>query len=357
MPSIADRVKETTTTTGTGTISLGGAATGFQSFASAFATGTDVYYCITDGAHWEVGHGVFTASGNTLARTVVIASSNGGALVNFTAGSKDAFCTAPAKTVANLREVLTADRTYYVRPDGSDSNNGLANTAGGAFLTVQYAANTIGRLIDGAGYIVTIQLADGTYNEDISLVPVPNALYVVIQGNAGTPTNVVVNSATTACFYATYDMSTVFWIKDMKLTAGGSSNGLLANTCSFAYSGIDFGTIGGNQMYAAYGGKIMAVGNYTISGGALRHLYAHGGGLIYIPYRTITISNTPAFSQAFVDAQSCAVVPLGGCTWTGSATGKRYNVISSATVNVLGAGATALPGNVSGTTATGGIYA
>ena len=60
MPSIADRVKETTTTTGTGTVSLGGAVTGFRAFSSAFASGTEVYYCITDGTNWEVGYGAAT---------------------------------------------------------------------------------------------------------------------------------------------------------------------------------------------------------------------------------------------------------------------------------------------------------
>ncbi len=101
MPSVADRVKETTTTTGTGTVSLAGAATGFRAFSSAFATGTVVYYCITDGTNWEVGYGaVTTGTPWTLARSTVLASSNAGALVSFAAGSKDVFCTMPAAGVA-----------------------------------------------------------------------------------------------------------------------------------------------------------------------------------------------------------------------------------------------------------------
>lgn len=97
MPSVADRVRETTTTTGTGTISLGGAVSGFRAFSVAFASGTEVYYCITDGTNWEVGYGVVaTGTPWTLARTVVLASSTGGALINFGAGTKDVFCTIPA---------------------------------------------------------------------------------------------------------------------------------------------------------------------------------------------------------------------------------------------------------------------
>lgn len=106
MPSIADRVRETTTTTGTGTVSLGGAATGFRAFSSAFATGTVVYYCITDGTNWEVGYGaVTTGTPWTLARSTVLASSNAGSLVSFGAGSKDVFCTQPA-SMLNLYALL-----------------------------------------------------------------------------------------------------------------------------------------------------------------------------------------------------------------------------------------------------------
>lgn len=97
---VADRVSETTATTGTGTVTLSGAAPGYQSFA-AIGTGNSTYYCITDNqTSWEVGIGTYTASGTTLSRDTVLASSNAGALVNFAAGSKDVFCTGPAEGVA-----------------------------------------------------------------------------------------------------------------------------------------------------------------------------------------------------------------------------------------------------------------
>jgi hypothetical protein len=97
MTVYADRVQEITTTTGTGTINLGGAVIGYQTFANAFASGTVVYYCITDGINWEVGYGAFTlGTPSTIARTVVLSSSNSGALVNFTATLMNIFCTLPA---------------------------------------------------------------------------------------------------------------------------------------------------------------------------------------------------------------------------------------------------------------------
>jgi len=90
---LADRVRETTTTTGTGTVTLAGAVTGFQTFA-AIGNGNTTYYTIAGQgtAEWEVGIGTYTASGTTLARNTVLASSNSGSLVNFSAGTKDVFC-------------------------------------------------------------------------------------------------------------------------------------------------------------------------------------------------------------------------------------------------------------------------
>ena len=93
---VKDRVKESTSTTGTGTLTLGGAATGFQSF-SVIGDGSTTYYAITDGTNWEVGVGTYTASGTTLSRDTILESSNSGSAVNWGAGSKDVFVTYPAE--------------------------------------------------------------------------------------------------------------------------------------------------------------------------------------------------------------------------------------------------------------------
>ena len=92
---LADRVQETTTTTGTGTVTLAGAATGYQTFV-AVGDGNSTYYTIAGGSEWEVGIGTYTASGTTLSRTTVISSSNSGSLVTFSAGTKNVFVTYPA---------------------------------------------------------------------------------------------------------------------------------------------------------------------------------------------------------------------------------------------------------------------
>jgi len=94
---VADRVQETSTTTGTGSFTLDGAATGFQTFASVLSSADTTYYTIADqgGANWEVGLATFT-SPSTLARTTILSSSNAGSAVNFAAGTKNVFITYPA---------------------------------------------------------------------------------------------------------------------------------------------------------------------------------------------------------------------------------------------------------------------
>jgi hypothetical protein len=93
---LADRVKETTGTTGTGTVTLLGAVSGYQSFSVVGNANTTYYAIVGATTEWEVGIGTYTSSGTTLSRDTVLASSNSGSLVNFAAGTKDVFLTLPA---------------------------------------------------------------------------------------------------------------------------------------------------------------------------------------------------------------------------------------------------------------------
>lgn len=99
---IADRVKETTTTTGTGDVSLAGATTAHRAFSSVCADGDIVPYCIAGSTEWEVGVGRYNSAGPTLTRIEIHASSNAGALVNFSAGSKDVFLTVVARQIDEI---------------------------------------------------------------------------------------------------------------------------------------------------------------------------------------------------------------------------------------------------------------
>ena len=98
---LKDRVKETTTTTGTGTYILAGAVTGFETFGQIGNSNTTYYTC-TDGTDFETGIGTYTASGTTLARTTILQSSNSDAAVDWTSGTRTIFCTLPAEKMVFL---------------------------------------------------------------------------------------------------------------------------------------------------------------------------------------------------------------------------------------------------------------
>lgn len=152
---LKDRVKEVTTSTGTGTITLGGAATGFQSF-TAVGDGNTTYYTIADqsGTNWEVGIGTYTASGTTLSRDTVLSSSNSGSLVSFGAGNKDVFVTYPSERseTAQIGDIKLASEAptgpgtwletgkYYSKAAYPDLATKLGNIADfGTFATVPQA--------------------------------------------------------------------------------------------------------------------------------------------------------------------------------------------------------------------------
>jgi hypothetical protein len=119
---LADRVQETTTTTGTGTVTLAGASTGFQSFA-AVGNGNTTFYTIADssGSNWEIGIGTYTSSGTTLSRDTVLSSSNSGSLVNFGAGTKNVFVTFPASSTLFALNNQTMTSSYAI-PTGNNAS-------------------------------------------------------------------------------------------------------------------------------------------------------------------------------------------------------------------------------------------
>ena len=142
---ISDRVKETTITTGTGTITLGGAFGGFQSFSSTIGNGNTTYYTIENDARWEVGIGTYTSGGNTLSRDTVLASSNSDAKITLN-GVSFVFCTLPA------------DRTLFKDSDGIIvSNSGTIGCSGLFTMRKQSAGSFFHAYVDDA-YDETIAL-------------------------------------------------------------------------------------------------------------------------------------------------------------------------------------------------------
>jgi hypothetical protein len=150
---VKDRVQETTTTTGTGTITLAGAVTGFQSF-SVIGDANTTYYTIAAGSQWEVGIGTYTSSGTTLSRDTILESSTGGTAVNFSAGIKNVFVTYPAEKAVYQDANGTA-----VAPQISASNGVVENsTTVSSNYTIQtnFNAMSIGPITINPGVTLTV---------------------------------------------------------------------------------------------------------------------------------------------------------------------------------------------------------
>lgn len=198
---LADRVQETATSPGTGSVNLLGAVTGYRTFLSAIANGNTVYYTIADqyGSNWEVGIGTYSSSGNTLSRTTVLSSSNGGSLTNFSTGSQYVWCDLPSEKSVNL------DASGYI------------NAAGNPYLTFSPQASAptsaTGRMwydsnVDclafwtSTGYEVNPgqQVDQVCYNNTGSTIPAGTAVYLSGGSSGNNPyiTPAIATSTTTA---------------------------------------------------------------------------------------------------------------------------------------------------------------
>lgn len=255
------------------------------------------------------------------------------------------------------REVLTAARTYYVRTDGSDSNTGLADTAGGAFLTIQRAVNVASGTLDCRAYNATIQVADGTYAETVDLKPCIGTGVFTITGNTTTPSSCVVapsgNNAGIACTFP----GSPWKVQGFKIYSGGSGSLVSVASCAILQFGVmEFGATTGQQIAMSLGAYVQMLGNWTISGGAARFLYAVEGAIFRAHSLTCTLTGTPAFSSQFLFATGLSQCRITSITFSGSATGARYLADTNSHIQTGGGGATYLPGNASGSVTNGGIY-
>lgn len=181
---IDDRVRETTTVTGTNDASLLGAVTGFQSFA-VIGNNNTTYYTIADqaGGNWEVGIGTYIASGAVLQRTTVLSSSNSGNKVSFPSGTKDVFVTYPSEKAVYLDEsnnvqpalgivnATTVDTTTIevtnIRARDGTASASIANSTGTLTVAAAFAANGGTTIGDASGDAFTI---------NSGAVSIPNSL-------------------------------------------------------------------------------------------------------------------------------------------------------------------------------------
>ena len=217
---VKDRVRQTTTTSGVGTVTLSGTAPGFQSF-EAVGNGNETYYCIvspTTGA-WEVGKGTYLAAGTTLSRNVVLSSSNNGMLVNFDGNLKDVFCTYPADQAVTLGDVQTlTNKTLtspvITSPTGiTKADVGLGNVTNDAQLKIasnlgdlNNAATARGNLGLGTAATATVVTSDTDVTAGRLITTVAGPAQAFRQGNilgtvsqsGGVPTGAIIERGSNA---------------------------------------------------------------------------------------------------------------------------------------------------------------
>jgi hypothetical protein len=258
-------------------------------------------------------------------------------------------------TWAPVREFLTSARTYYVRTDGSDSNTGLVDSAGGAFLTVQKAVDTAAS-VDSGAVQVTIQVRNGTYTGGVTLKNTIGANPVILQGDTTTPSNVVLTYGSGDLI--TSDGKTPWDVRGFRLQTTGSGRHALRadNNAYIRFSSIDFNTTSGNHIFCS-AGVIEASNNYSITGAPSGGFHvACLGGYTRLSV-TVTLTGTPAFSGAYALSNNGGILRFDSGSFSGSATGPRYSATMNSVINTGGGGASFLPGDSAGSTATGGQYA
>lgn len=349
---LKDRVKETTTTTGTGSYVLAGAVTGFQSFTNALDNGDTTHYAVENGTDWETGLGTWTESTATLARTTIYESSNSGNAVNWGAGSKDIFITKPASRNSTITVYATVNDLPTTGNQAGDQayvsgNNRLYLYNGSGWYNIALVNQTpsisgnsasYGLATDGTATVVTLTGTDpeglpltwsATTSGDTAIATVTNSANVftitpVTSGNGGT---------LTVTFRASDGINIGTSNSSFQLSFGGqqayTTAGTYSWTCPAGVTSVCVVCVGGGG-----GGGNGGTSAFITSGA--------GGGLGY----KNNISVTPGSSYT-------VVVGAGGASSTGSPAGDGGDsyFINATTVKGGGGG-----GAVHSTGATGGTY-
>ncbi len=253
------------------------------------------------------------------------------------------------------REVLSTSRTYYVDPaSGSDSNDGLS--AQSAFLTIQKAIDSALN-VDAAGNTVTIQLADGTYTSGGWVNrPMFDGSQLNIIGNPAAPESVEVAVSGANAFLVDAAGAKVR-LEGLKIS-GDVGVWARYGAVVFLTGRNVFGACNFRHISADNGAFVeMLGGEIIIDGAAPHHLYADAGGHVFYAVGTATINGTLAFPFGFAFAQSTGLVTSYGMSWSGSATGPRYQAMLNGVINVNASGTDYFPGDSAGVLTSGGQYA
>jgi hypothetical protein len=291
---VKDRVKESSTTSGTGTLTLAGAVTGFQAFSAALSNGDTTYYAIAESSTgaWEVGLGTYTTSGTTLARTTVLSSSNSGSAINLSGAGADVFITQPADKAAYFDasgdlflnqdptsalqsatkqyvDTIAAAGIHYHDPVRVEREGNLTatynNGTAGVGATLTNSGTQAALVIDG----VTLNSADRVLVYE-QTDQTQNGIYTVTNTGSAS-TNWVLTRATDADSYGPSDPDSLgqgdaFFVQEGAAGAGETYVMNTEGTITFGTTNITFAQFSSAQIYSA--GDGLTLTGVTFAAGA-----------------------------------------------------------------------------------------
>jgi hypothetical protein len=242
-----------------------------------------------------------------------------------------------------VREQLSQPRSFFVRPDGSDTNNGLANTAAGAFATIQRAF-AAAQALDFGLHAVEIRLAPGSYAGAILVGAIPGTGSLTLRGDGGTPGAVTIQGTGHAL---ALDAGARLTVRNLRVQSTGGSGLCAENGSVLRFADVEFGPCASAHILAALA-EFQAIGPYRIAGSAPYHVVAQTRSIIRLAFVQVTLVGTPAFSGSFVFALSQAIVEAYSCTFIGAATGQRHYAGVAAVIYTGTANPAFFPGNAPG---------
>ena len=332
---LADRVRETTSSSGTGSVTLGGAVSGFKAFGSVLSTNDTTYYAIiANSGEWEVGVGTFT-SPNSLARTTVLSSSNSGSLVSFQSGTKNVIITQPSEKAVFLD----------ISGNAVSSNGGLSLSAptitGGTLSSPTISTPTVSGGTFSSPTITTPLVTGGTFNSPTVVSPsitgTGNATFATITANAST----TASSNLGAFNYGTLGFSDTGIVQSAQTSVNSYFQSAIQNTSSGTASSAEFiayndaGTASTN--YAAFGinssgytgtGSISTAGyGFFVTASTDLVLGTIGNNKIHFTV------NSGATDAMLID--TTGAVGVGATTFTGYTFRVSKNITGATTANAV----------------------
>ena len=326
---LADRVKETASAPGTGTVTLLGAATGYQSFSAGIGASNTTYYTIADqtGSNWEVGYGTVGAGGTTLARTTVLASSNSGSLVNFASGTQDVWCDYAAKkaviqdslgtaTVPQLASSSTTSTTPVLSFNAANTSYASGSTVANNYLqtVLQNKSGTSGA---STNYVLSNDLGtDSTYygefgmNSSVYSASTPSDFFSINNGIyfSGHDGDITVGSGNGQKTYMAWGTSG----QSAHVINASGALGLSTNLGTTpALSGTTGYGTSGQALVSAGSAAAPAWGTLGVAGG--------GTGSTTLTANNVLLGNGTSALQVVAPGTSGNVLTSNGTTWVSSA--------------------------------------